>query len=174
MFLTAQEVAALADAINPHYRVAVFVAAYTGLRAGELWALRRRDFDRLHGALRVERALKDDSGKLVFGPTKTHAKRAQRLPRFLGDMLESHVASLPGGTPDALLFSSVRGAIQQQRLFNTRYFKPAVARLVGAGALPPEKAGLRWHDLRHTATAFLIAAGAPRSCSSAWATRRSP
>jgi integrase len=38
-FLTPAEVATLADAIDQRYRPAVFVAAYGGLRAGELFGL---------------------------------------------------------------------------------------------------------------------------------------
>ena len=40
-------------------------------------------------------------------------------------------------------------------LWYRRTFKPAVRR-----ALPPEKHGLRFHDLRHTAASLMIAAGA--------------
>ncbi len=47
--LTPAEVLALADAIDPHYRVLILTAAYSGLRAGELHALRRRDVDLLPG-----------------------------------------------------------------------------------------------------------------------------
>jgi integrase len=36
--LTASEVRQLADAIDPHYRVLILLAANTGMRAGELWA----------------------------------------------------------------------------------------------------------------------------------------
>ncbi len=35
-FLSAAEVRQLAEAIDPHYRLLVYAAAYTGLRAGEL------------------------------------------------------------------------------------------------------------------------------------------
>src|SRR5689334_749820 len=72
LFLEAHKVRALAEAIDPRWRVAVYVAAYGGLRAGEQWALRRRDVDLLRGELVVERALNDIGGKLEFGPTKTH------------------------------------------------------------------------------------------------------
>lgn len=42
-----------------------------------------------------------------------------------------------------------------QRTTSTRHFKPAVR-----AALPAEKHGLRFHDLRHTCAALLIAANA--------------
>ena len=37
-FLTADQVNTLASVIDQRYRAAVYLAAYGGLRAGELWA----------------------------------------------------------------------------------------------------------------------------------------
>ena len=39
-FLTPEQVNALAAAIDDRYRAAIYLAAYGGLRAGELWALK--------------------------------------------------------------------------------------------------------------------------------------
>jgi integrase len=85
LFLNPPEVRTLAAAMpRPSDRLAVYIAAYCGLRAGELWALRRSDVDLLHGTLSVERALKEintsaDTDKgLLLGPTKTHASGAVR------------------------------------------------------------------------------------------------
>jgi integrase len=167
--LEGHEVAALADAITPHYRVLVYTAAYTGLRAGELGGLQRRDVDLLRGVLHVRRALKDVGGRLEFGPTKTHERRTIALPKFLGEMLAEHLAaSTPGGTgPDALVFTSTTGLPLRHGLFYRRHFRPAVTgrpakgrRPAIVGALPPEKHGVRFHDLRHTCAALSIAAGA--------------
>ncbi len=47
------------------------------------------------------------------------------------------------------------GAPIRHANFYRRYFKPAVA-----AALPPDKHGVRFHDLRHTCAALLIGAGA--------------
>jgi integrase len=162
LFLTAQEVEALAEAITPRYRLLVYAAAYTGLRAGELHALRRRDVDLLHRKLRVSRALKDintsspnipdESKGLIFGPTKTGASRSVGLPRFLADMLADHIDPLG---PDDLVFTSREGEPIRQTNFMRRHFKPAVR-----AALPAEKHRLRFHDLRHTCAALLIAADA--------------
>jgi integrase len=152
VFLTAEQVGALADAITPRYRVLIYTAAYTGLRWGELGALRVRDVKL--GRLEVNEALKEVDGELSFGPTKTHANRAVSLPAFLRDMLAEHLAGRPAD-PAALFFTGPDGGPLRHSGFYRRHFKPAVR-----AALPPEVHRLRFHDLRHTCVALLIAAGA--------------
>jgi integrase len=154
VILSVSEVTALAEAVTPRYRLLIYAAAYTGLRAGELGALRRRDVDPLHGTLNVERALKDVSGHHIFGPTKTAKARCVGMPRFLVEMFTEHLAPLDGG-PDALVFRSPEGGPLRHHNMYVREFKPAVR-----AVLPPEKHGLRFHDLRHTCASLLIAAGA--------------
>lgn len=154
VILSASEVAALAVAITPRCRLLIYAAAYTGLRAGELGALRRRDVDLLHGTLNVERALKDVSGQHIFGSTKTAKARRVGMPRFLVEMFTEHLTALDGG-PDALVFRSPEGGPLRHHNMYVREFKPAVR-----AALPPDKHGLRFHDLRHTCASLLIAAGA--------------
>lgn len=137
LFLTAAEVATLADALDAHYRVLVYTAAYGGLRAGELGALRRRDVDLFHGKLSVSRALKDintsseniadeDKG-LIFGPTKTGKVRIVGIPRFLVAMLTDQLESIPADQ-DALVFTSPEGGPLRHGNFYRRHFKPTVRR----------------------------------------------
>lgn len=154
VILSASEVTALADAITPRYRLLIYAAAYTGLRAGELGALRRRDVDLLHGSLNVERALKDVSGHLIFGSTKTAKTRRVGMPKFLVGMFSKHLEALGGGR-DALVFTGPDGGPLRHHNMYLRHFKPAVR-----AALPSDKHGLRFHDLRHTCASLLIAAGA--------------
>src|SRR5207248_2015095 len=56
-FLTAEQVNALADSIDERFRVAVYVAAYGGLRAGELWALKRHRVNVLGATIDVVESL---------------------------------------------------------------------------------------------------------------------
>jgi integrase len=85
-----------------------------------------------------------------FGPPKTRAgRRRVPLPRFVADELATHVAGLE---PNALVFPAPRGGPVQASLFRRRVWQPAVE---AAGLAP-----LRLHDLRHTAVAMWIAAGA--------------
>ena len=171
--LTAEEIKALADAIpRASDRLAIYVAAYCGLRAGELWALQRRDIDLLHNRLHVQRALKDIRGHLEFGDTKTSgSRRTVSLPTFLQAMLTEHMESMPT-SPDSLLFLSPGGGGARQAgnggpirhsLFVRRVFKPAIIgdkKKEREPALHADKHNLRFHDLRHTCASLLIAAGA--------------
>ncbi len=104
--LTHAEVRALVDALPEPWRLPVLLDVYTGLRAGELWALRRRDVDALRGELTVDEAIKEVTASaavnvpagqrltpsLVIGPTKTYAKRKVSVPAFLRDALAEHLA----------------------------------------------------------------------------------
>ena len=104
-FLTHEQVAALADACGPQ-RLLVLVLACTGLRWGEATALRVRRVDLLRGRLRIEEAVTEVNGKLVFGTPKTHATRTVVVPRFLLDDLAEHLA---GKSAEAFVFASAAG-----------------------------------------------------------------
>jgi Phage integrase family len=159
LFLSAQEVKQLAEAIDAQFRVLIYTAAYTGLRAGELAGLQRQDVGLLRGVLHVRRALKDVRGRLEYGPTKTHATRTIALPGFLKAMLEEHLTG-PNTTaadagPSAPVFTMKGGGPLRHGLFFKRYYVPAVR-----AVLPAAKHRLRFHDLRHTCPVLSIAAGA--------------
>ncbi len=156
LFLDPPQIRALADAIGADHALLIKTAAYTGLRAGELEALRvrRADLDKCN--LDVVESLSEVNGKLIFGETKTYSRRQVGVPATLAIELRSHITERSLG-PDDLVFAGARGGPMRHNLFYGRHFKPAVRR---AGL--PE--GLRFHDLRHTCAALLIAEGAhPRA-----------
>jgi integrase len=149
-FLSPPEVARLADVLDPRYRALIFSAAYTGLRWGELAGLRRHRLDLLGGTVRVVEALSETNGHVALGPTKTRAHRTVSLPPFLVEMLSDHVDTY--ASTDGFVFTSAEGS-PLRRNFYRRHFKPSVVR----AGLPID---LRFHDLRHTCAALLIAQGA--------------
>ncbi len=85
----------------------VLFAAYTGLRAGEIGAMRVGRLDLLHRSVHVRESLADVKGKLVFGPTKTYANRTVRLPGFLAEELGTQLA----GRSQRAGRSCVRGSL---------------------------------------------------------------
>jgi integrase len=150
-FLSAAEVERLAEAIVPPYGLLVRFAAYTGLRAGELAVLRVKRLDLLRGTVRVVESASEVGGRLILGSTKTYAERTVRLPRFLRDDLAAYLADRPR-EPDAFVFTAPQGGPFRHNFYQ-RLFCPALLR----AGLPEE---VRFHDLRHTCAALLIAEGA--------------
>lgn len=154
-FLEPAEAHALADAITPHHRPAVLTAAFTGLRAGELWALRRRDIDLTPGRERitVQRALKMwRDCKPEFGSTKTEQIRTVELAPEVAELLRDHLSHTPS-SPDALVFTNEAGGPVHHTAWTRNHFRPAVRKAL------PHKPGLRVHDLRHTFVSLLIHQG---------------
>jgi integrase len=150
-FLTPTEIVTLAETIRPAYRALVFVGAYGGLRIGELAGLRRSRVDLLRGTVSGAEILTEVAGRLHFGPPKTRAsRRTVSLPRVVTRELDAHLAG--GGDPDDHVFTAPQGGTLRIVAFRNRIWRPATE---AAGLT-----GLRIHDLRHTAVALWIAAGA--------------
>jgi len=146
-FLTADQVEALVVECEPYGLVVRFLA-YTGLRWGEMAALRVRDVDPLRRRMLIARSVTEDNGRLIFDTTKTGEERTVPLPRFLAEQI---AASVAGKGPDDLVFQGTRGGVLRNGNFNRRTFAPA-AIAIGEPALTP-------HGLRHTAASLAIAAG---------------
>ncbi len=152
-FLNPGEVARLADVIEPRYRALVLVAAYAGLRIGELAGLRRSRVDLLRGTVEVIDIVTEVAGVLAVGPPKTKASRRRvALPRRVVDALGEHMAAFTDPLPDAYVFTSSGGGVLRRSGFRSRHWT-AATRAAGLE-------GLRVHDLRHTAVALWIASGA--------------
>jgi integrase len=168
-FLTAGQVEALAEAITPGYATLIRFAAYTGLRPGELVALRVGRLNLLRGSCEVVASASEVGGRLMWGATKTYARRSLRLPRFLSEEPAGYLAlaGRPRG-PGDLLFTAPLGGPLRENNFMRRHFKPAVTAAnsaILARSAPGERPvllpeALRMHDLRHTCASLLIAQGA--------------
>lgn len=128
---TPAEVATLAAAMPPRFAEAVDLAAWSALRAGELFALARRHVDLDAGTVSVERALHDVAGHpLTFGPPKTPTSiRTVSLPASVVARLREHLDAYAGSGPDALVFAHDDGSpvtmAQRTRMFDGLDGSPA-------------------------------------------------
>ena len=120
-----------------HGRLVVLTLAYSGLRWGELAALRVRDVDLLRGRLRVRRPVTEVNGCLVWTTPKDNEARSVPVPAFLRHELEQAVDSR--GTDD-LLFPAPRGGVLRVRSARRAWFDAAVT-AAGLRGLTPQSCG---------------------------------
>lgn len=130
---TPEQVAALAAAVGPRWEALIFTAAYSGLRWGEMAALRRRDVDLDRRTLRVTRKLAEVNGDLSFGPPKTAAgRRTVGIPMFVANSLDVHLAHFSEPGDDGLVFPAPK-AVRCD----------AATSVAGSGYRPPRRSASR-------------------------------
>jgi integrase len=151
----ARVLAALKD--DPFYPV-VALALATGMRRGELLALRWSDVDLAAATVKVERALEETTTGLHFkGPKSKHGKRTISLPPSTVEMLQAYRKAqleqrlrLGLGKPgaDALVFGKETGGPFAPKYLSVRW-RRATKGIVD----------VTFHALRHSHASALIAAG---------------
>ncbi|WP_277210311.1 site-specific integrase [Isoptericola croceus] len=129
-YLSHEQLRRVADAVRSHQgRTLVLLAGLTGLRWGEVSALRAGDVDLLRRRIVVGRAYtRLDDGTLLLGDTKTHARREVPVPGVLLDDLSVVLAARPQG----LLFTGRDGGPLRRESFDRHAFRPAVRAAGGA------------------------------------------
>lgn len=135
---------------------AAALAAVTGMRRGELVALRWSDVDLEAGVVEVGRSVTRVPGRLVEGETKTHQVRRLAL-----GPLGVEVVRLHQGWQRQLSAAAASPLVADPRLLSYR--------ADGGAAISPDTLTHRWreltggacrlHDLRHFAATVLVAAG---------------
>jgi len=148
---------AIAEATT-RYAPVFMLAVLTGLRRGELLAVRWRDIDLDRGILAVRQTLVDRNGTLSFSSPKTHrSSRPVDLPESAIAALKAHrrtqleerLAAGPIWQDHDLVFATDLGRpIHPRNLF--RAMQVAITK----AKLPP----IRFHDLRHTHATLLFQA----------------
>jgi integrase len=153
---TPAEVVALVEAITPRYRAAVLLAAWCGLRRGEVLGLRRQDVDLEAGRVTIRRSRVEllTTGPAFDADPKTDAgktdagKRTVTIPPHVLPVLVEHMASWAGS----------------DRVFVGRDGRPmrgdAVRQAFGRARRKVGMPGFRFHDLRHTGQTMAAATGA--------------
>ena len=150
---TVAEVQALGAAMPENLKAAVALAAWGGLRRGEVLGLRRRDIDPMRSLVRIEQAQVElNDGTVIFGLPKTDAGvRAVHLPDHALDTVQAHLAHHVSSEPNALLFIGRGGVPMRPRTLAAAF--RAARGSCGLGHV-------RFHDLRHFALTMAATTGA--------------
>jgi integrase len=152
--LTPAELTVVAKAVPEHYRAAVHVAAWCGLRFGEMIELRRKDVHSVNGytVLKIRRSASLVNGKIQVGTPKTDAGiRDVHVPPHVAEMLRAHMIAHTGNGPESFLFTTTWGG---------RLTKGAFTKTIKQGFASVGKPDMRVHDLRHVGATLAAQAGA--------------
>ncbi len=173
-YLTHVQVDALADAVGPDWSLLALFLAYTGLRWGEVAALRvsRLDLDARRAS--IAESVTPVRGVMTFGEPKTHERRKVPIPRFLVDDLGRRIHRKDAGD---LVFLGPRGGVLRAQTFQRAALDAAaeqlglcevklddtgvpITRTIGGQTRPVFTAHFHPHEFRHTAASLAIASGA--------------
>lgn len=106
LFLTAEQVEVLANAIDKRYTALVYLLAYGGLRWGEAVAVRHHRLDLKRSRVEVAESMAEAAGVVHFGPTRTYECRTVVLPAFVRDQLAEHLVRYGPDDVQGLVFRS--------------------------------------------------------------------
>ena len=159
--LSTDETRRLLEAAGGDRLEALYIlAVHTGIRQGEMLALRWQDVDMESAVMSVRRTLTRSGGKVVFGEPKTKkSRRSIRLTPQAVEALRSHLErqledmEILGDhyQDQGLVFTTNTGGPINPSNLRQRSF----AQLLKRAGLPH----MRFHDLRHTCATLLLSRG---------------
>ncbi|MFI6366045.1 tyrosine-type recombinase/integrase [Nocardia sp. NPDC050630] len=166
VYLTHDQVAALANECSKGSEI-VMLLAYSGLRWGELSALRPRDVNLDRRRIRIVRSASKVNSRTVIGTPKTWELRSVAIPAEVAELLRPIVEAQRD--PTGLLWSRPSDGGPIRPPTTTHWFTKAVQRCISA-SVPCDDSGepngpatfprVTAHQLRHTAASLMIASGA--------------
>jgi integrase len=150
---TFDQLNAIVDHMPDRLKLLIVLAAFVGLREGELLELRRSDVDGVSGRIKVQRKIDKDviagaegacprCGRAISAPKTRSGIRTVHVPPPFLPMLQKHLLEHTAEGPDGLLFPGDRTDHMSVRYLMDRY-RPARE---AAG-----RPNLTIHHLRHTA-----------------------
>lgn len=158
--VTPEQFDRIVQALPTQYVPIVLTAIETGVRWGELVALRPRHIETLRRRIRIEQVIVEVSKRnsptgeryIVKDYPKDDEPRTLRVSQDLIDLLAVHIAR-HGIGPDDLLFTAVRGGPMSRHTFREDVWKPAV-KAAGVGC------DVQMRSLRHTHATWALKGGA--------------
>jgi integrase len=158
--ITPEQFETLLSQIPPRYRLMVLVAIETGVRWGELAALRPLEVDLDAGEIHVRRVVLEVSKKITGADSvwtiRDYPKDNEHRTIRIGDQLCRDIRAYlmaTGKRGEDLLFSTSTGSPISRNVFRTRIWLPAIAD-------SKIKQRVRFHDLRGAHASWLLAGGA--------------
>jgi integrase len=143
-----EKIRELLAALPEPSRSLAHLLVFTGLRIGELLAVRWRDVDLERGVLRVTQSVYEGH---FDEPKSQRSRRSVPLGAMSIEILSARKSA--GTNPDALVFSTDMGTSFDRHNLVNRQLKPACRKL--------GLTGVGWHWLRHAHATLLDAVGTP-------------
>jgi integrase len=161
MPLSYETVCKIANAMQPQYRIMVWIGYWTGMRPSEIVGLSWEQLDFDKGTITVDRQLSRESHEVWSSDgLKTEASdRVIGFAKELQGLIKDHVAQFGFG-PQGLIMKNRLGGVFRYRDAADIYRK--AARPLGV----PEGDGM--HQLRHTCVSVLISQGVNIKAIQAW------
>jgi integrase len=146
------EVEEIAARVPERFQALILLAAWAGLRRGEVLGLERRDLDLSATRVRVERAVHHmTNGEVFVGPPKTDAGvRTVHFPEHLVPILRGHLERFAGPEATSLAFPGEAGGILRPHVLYKHWRRATEA---------IERPELRFHDLRHSSATWAAVVG---------------
>jgi len=145
------QVASLIEAITPRYRAAILLAAWCGLRRGEVLGLLAQDVDLEAGTVTIRRnrvELLETPQAFDADPKTDAGRRTVSIPPHVLPFLAEHMATWAGA--DRVFIG------RDGRPMRGDAIRQAFTRARRTAAMP----GFRFHDMRHTGQTLAASTGA--------------
>ena len=150
---TAEEVQKVVEAASGQYSVLFKLAAETGARAGELYALTVGDVLFEHNVIRINKSMyRQKAGS----PKTANATRWINVKPYVVEMLKGHL----NGRSDGLVFRSTRGTPLINSTVLNKHLHPLLRKL------GLERGGM--HGFRHQRVSTLVMSGTPMAVIKKW------
>ena len=130
---------------DPSSYIQFSVPFYTGIRVGELIALKLKDINLEKRIISINKSAQYESSEYIFSDTKTPKSRREiALPQFLVNTLREFISKFYFISPDEQVFMTNKGRLAKEL---RKYALIAGVKII------------RVHDLRHSHASFLVDQG---------------